>query len=543
MTKEKYACWECGFVFPVELGEMIENKIQVFCEKCGTAFTINGVVFKPYTEAIEEKLPVEKPSKSSPQIKPFYGTYRRGSQKSLNNMSKIIKGVDNIVLPFMVFMPIIMIAMSAFEVAGYFLNLNAQINIFVFISNAIFAFASFFLIYYYKKHISPKIKSGKYEEITADALCIGILGCIYFGLGAPLVVEGAFVLLHNLVKRKNFPHNLKDSLNRLSVKAGLIIIIIAFGFLIRQLYLISFTNGLTIFAIDSSGENLYTTFEVPLDYLISLLVFFCIAIVCFIIDSGYRKSIKNMEKIEFGAFVRTFILGILATMFFAAGIFILLKGVLMLLMIMFRPKKVVDEHKITQEEKAPIPVEKTIGEVIDHHPMKAAEEKDVPIQKEQEVFNLTKRQKKEIKEHVDKSKKLKKELEKEPTPDKKYELKIHESLLPVSDDKDKELVKQYFSKIFAVLSKETKEQINKLKISKKEKRELLEELAFLTQEEQLKYLDTIISAYQEIPKKLTDRIRKLPNIKTTHFDKIVDQLKYLDYEEQLKFVQYLEENA
>ncbi|MBN1802536.1 MAG: hypothetical protein JW891_13575 [Candidatus Lokiarchaeota archaeon] len=540
MTKEKYACRECGFVFPVELGEMIENKIQVFCEKCGSAYTMKGVVFKPYSETQEQEKPLDK----SPKLPPLRTTYynsltQKTSQNKLKNISKIIKGIDTIVLPFMVFIPIILISMSAFEVAGYFLQINTYINYYALISNAIFVFASVLIIYYYKKYISKQIKNEKFDEITVDAFCLGILGSIFFGLGVPLLVEGVFVLLHNLIKRTNFPHNLKDSLNRLSLKGGVIIIFIAFAFLIRQIYYISFTNGLSIYIVIES----YPYFSIlPIEYLISVGIFLVIAIASLIIDSGFRKSIARMEKIEFGTFLRTIILGVLVTMFFAAGIFILLKAVLLFLMFIIQPKKIVEETKTIQEEIKSVPEEKVPSEKIDRLP-DIIEEKEIKSIKEEEIFSLTKRQKKELKEHVDKSKKLKDEIKKEPSPDKKYELKIHESLLPVSDDKDKELVKHYFSKIFAVLSKEAKEQINKLKISKKEKKELLEELAFLTQEEQVKYLETIVSAYQEIPKKLTDRIRKLPNIKTTHLDKIVDQLKYLDYEEQLKFVQYLEENA
>ncbi|MFX1385686.1 MAG: hypothetical protein ACFE9M_00590, partial [Promethearchaeota archaeon] len=124
-----------------------------------------------------------------------------------------------------------------------------------------------------------------------------------------------------------------------------------------------------------------------------------------------------------------------------------------------------------------------------------------------------------------------------------FELKLHDSLLPVKDEKDKKLVKEYFSKIFSVLSKDLRKQINELKISKKEKKELLEELVFLTKEEQVKYIEAIVSLYKEIPKKLINRIRKLPNVKPRHYDKIVDQLKFMDIDEQTKFVQFLEENA
>ena len=127
--------------------------------------------------------------------------------------------------------------------------------------------------------------------------------------------------------------------------------------------------------------------------------------------------------------------------------------------------------------------------------------------------------------------------------EEEFELRLHESLLPVKDEKDKKLVKEYFAKIFSLLSIDLRQQINNLKISKKEKRELLEELAFLTKEEQIKYVEVLIDLYKEIPKKLIERIRKLPNVKLKHIDKLIEQLKYMDAQEQVKFIQFLEENA
>ena len=148
----------------------------------------------------------------------------------------------------------------------------------------------------------------------------------------------------------------------------------------------------------------------------------------------------------------------------------------------------------------------------------------------------------EIKAEVEKTspKIVKREKKKK---EKEFKLQLHDSLLPVKDEKDKKLVQEYFSKIFAVLSKDLRKQIIELKISKKEKKDLLEELAFLTKEEQIKYIETLVHLYKELPKKLTARIRKLPNVKAKHFDKIVEQLKYMDVEEQIQFVQFLEENA
>ena len=126
---------------------------------------------------------------------------------------------------------------------------------------------------------------------------------------------------------------------------------------------------------------------------------------------------------------------------------------------------------------------------------------------------------------------------------KELKLQLHDSLLPVKDEEDKKLVQEYFTKIFAVLSKDLRKQIIDLKIPKRERKELLEELAFLAKEEQIKYIEALVLLYKEIPKKLTNRIRKLPNVKPKHYEKIIDQLRYMDVDEQTQFVQFLEENA
>jgi hypothetical protein len=105
-------------------------------------------------------------------------------------------------------------------------------------------------------------------------------------------------------------------------------------------------------------------------------------------------------------------------------------------------------------------------------------------------------------------------------------------------------VTKYFSKIFNILSKDIKAQIEDLDLSKKERKEILKELAFLSKEKQVKYIDAVVNLYQEqIPKDLVERIRDLPNVKPEHYQKIVNELKYLDRDEQLRFIDYLEKFA
>ena len=51
-----------------------------------------------------------------------------------------------------------------------------------------------------------------------------------------------------------------------------------------------------------------------------------------------------------------------------------------------------------------------------------------------------------------------------------------------------EVVKKYFYRIFTILSKEVKEELTKLNLSKDELKDIKKELAFLPEEKQLEFL-------------------------------------------------------
>jgi len=56
-------------------------------------------------------------------------------------------------------------------------------------------------------------------------------------------------------------------------------------------------------------------------------------------------------------------------------------------------------------------------------------------------------------------------------------------------------IKKYFSRIFTVLPKEIRERLKNLDISKIKKKILKKELAFLSKENQMKYLDELYRIY------------------------------------------------
>ncbi|MFX1366387.1 MAG: hypothetical protein ACFFCE_04545 [Promethearchaeota archaeon] len=510
-----YVCRECGYTFPEELSHLIKTNIQVYCERCGSPFIMEGVKFKPATT------PYRKIKKPTFQL----------SEKKTSKIEKTIRILNAIsFLPFFIFTSIILGFIPVFVITG---------DIRLLFKFLMFSFLGLCFLIYDRTRITRKVKEKKYNDIFFDSFCWGILGCILFGLGVIILIKGIFIIIYVISSPENehfkkFDYGLlaKNSLNHFSAKAGLMIILFGmFGIYANRVYLPE---------SDTINIDLPFGIQAPVRIFI-LLVYLIISLIILIIDISLQK--KTDEKQEFKAqdAILYFILGILGLVFCAASIFILLKGILIFFLIFGKPTEEI--KRISTEEKqvyyAPTPYKK-VEEI----------QKEIPGD---QIVEITKIEEKPIREQPQKIEEINaKKLEIIPiTTDKKekakreeeFKLKLHDSLLPVKDEKDKKLVKEYFSKIFAVLSKDLRKQIIDLKISKKERKEILEELAFLTKEEQVKYIEAIVNLYKEIPKRLIARIRKLPNVQPKHYDKILDQLKYMDYEEQIKFVQFLEENA
>ena len=526
-----YVCRECGYAFPDDLTYLIESNVQVYCERCGSPFILEGVKFKPAPTPFLRK-------KKTRQIIP---------ERKLSGLDNVIQFLNKIsFIPLFIFTCITLGLIAEIAV-------NWDIRfLFERISQGLIGL---FLLIYDRAYISHKIKEKKYNEILLDSFGWGILGCILYGLGVIILIKGIFIIIYVLIDSKNKDLKIydlglfaKDSLNYFSAKAGFLIIL--FG--IYRIY----SDGLYIPKI---GHNVILLgFEIKIPVIMLIYIgFFLISLATLLIDIGSKKEIEEKQKFEFKDSIKILFIGIFGVIFYAAGIFILLKGVLIFFLFIGKPKEKALDVSAVSKPTYTIPSPPTpLYKKIEHPEKVASEEKEIevkPVQKpiETQVKIIPEEEKIEFKPAKIEEIKVK-ELEEIPVKiDEKvkekrqveYELKLHESLLPVKDEKDKKLVKEYFSKIFALLSKDIKKQIADLKVSKKEKKELLEELAFLTKEEQVKYIDAIINLYKEIPKKLINRIRKLPNVKPKHYDKIVEQLKYMDVEEQIKFVQFLEENA
>ena len=542
MVKEKlYICRGCGYVFPKELSELIENKVQVYCEMCGTPFSLEGIDFKQPT--------VRYPKKPSPK----YSTYVI-TDESKSKLNKAIKKLDKFAyLPILIF--------SGIYIGFLFLIFFDSYNwINILVSHLSLGICGLLIAIYDINYISTKIENEQYDEILLDAFCFGILGCIIYGVGILLLIKGILIIIYRILNPKQKPHkvynfgvNLKNSLNEFSAKAGIVIaFIVLFRFSIND-----FDAEFIVLGINFISQRISTLDQWLIFTIISvILAGFClIPIIILIIDARRKRKIREKQKLSFRDAISTFILGIIGTIFFALGIFILLKGILMFFLVAARPsdfpklEETIKEKKIefTEYEKEE-PTEKVIPQKIEVITKKEEPEvpKEIPekivvedakIEEEKEEISELEEEI-EIQEKLGESKPVVENKESE-----KMELRLHDSLLPVKDEKDKKIVKEYFSKIFALISKDIRKQIKGLKIPKKEKKDILKELAFLTEEEQGKYIGALAELYKELPRKLIERIRKLPNVEPRYYDKIIEQLKYMDAKEQINFIQFLEKNA
>ena len=532
MNNTLYVCRSCGYGFPKELSELIDNKTQVYCEMCGTPFSLAGIRFKKSDKSI----PIHPKSSI------------RDKKKS--KLEKAIKRLNKFDYVPMVIFSLIVLVFNLIFISG---------GINLFIASYLMVFSSVLIIIYDSKFISPRIKSDSYDEIALDGICYGILGCFIYGTGVLILIKGILILIYSIKKHEssdhklyNFGLKLKNSINNISAKAGFVIVLLVLSGIFTKSIHAFFISDMLILL----NDNLFPSVQwgTLLNTISVTLAFFLIPVSVLIIDLKLRAKIHEKREFTGRDALRAFILGAIGTAFLNIGIFILLKSILLFLLFVGKPIDLIEKPILKEKESEIVPVQKVepIEAVVKKEEIQLVEQDSIPsepkvqtistekellLEEEEEVRVIEEEPKKEkVEEEPPKLKKIKKK-------EKEIKLRLHESLLPVKNEKDRKVVKEYFSKIFNIISKDLRKQILELDIPKKQRKEILKELAFLAEQEQLKYIEALRDLYKTIPEKLIKRIRKLQNVKPEYYDKIVEELKYLDSEEQIEFVVFLEKNA
>ena len=519
-----YICRTCRYVFPKELSKLIDDRTQVYCEMCGMPFSLSGVNFKQ---------PPTRQQRKEIRPHPKFGM----SNKDKTNLEKAIGYLNKFD-----YIPIILYAFTILVLSFfYFRTPGGIVNV---INSYLLILGSVLVLIYDISYISPRVQSKNYDEIALDAICYGILGCIFYGSGVILLIKGVLILTHSIAYHKGGDHKfysyglkLKNSINYFSAKAGFILVLLVLNDLIIGGLLSVLFSSLFLFLIEFS--------------------FVLTPFIILIIDLTLKAKIHKKNEFSGAYVIGIFILGVISTAFLSIGIFILIKSLILLLLFIGRPidpviKKEMREFRPKSEPSQKIQLEEGKDSLEKEEKFQKIEDEIIPQEPEIVELKPEKEPLKEIVEEfkpIDEIKEEEVEIETpdiEKTEEKKEEtslLRLHESLLPVKNEKDKKIVKEYFSKIFNIISKDLRKQILELDIPKKERKNIIKELAFIAEEEQLKYLEALKGLYEEIPHKLIERIRKLPNLKPIYYDKLVDELKYMDSAQQFEFIQFLEKNA
>jgi hypothetical protein len=490
---------------------------------CGTPFTLAGVNFKQ---------PPTRQQRNEIRPYPKFGA----SDKDKTNLEKAIEYLNKID-----YIPIILYAFAILVLSFFYFPISGGIvNV---INSYILVLGSVLVLIYDLSYISPRVQSKNYDDIALDAICYGILGCIFYGSGVILLIKGVLILTHSIAYHKGGDHKfysyglkLKNSINHFSAKAGFVLILLVLNNLIIGGFLSHLFSNLFQFLLDLS--------------------FIIIPFIILIIDLALKAKTHKRNEFSGAYVIGIFIMGAISTAFLSIGILILIKSLILLLLFIGKPidSVIKREMRVIQPKIEPfqkIQYSKEKDSLEKEEELKKIEDENIPKEQETVEVKPEKDHIKEIPEEVKSIDELKEEVEIE-TPDiekteeKEEEtslLRLHESLLPVKNEKDKKIVKEYFSKIFNIISKDLRKQILDLDIPKKERKNIIKELAFIAEEEQLKYLEALKGLYEEIPHKLIERIRKLPNLKPKYYDKLVEELKFLDDTQKLEFVQFLEKNA
>jgi hypothetical protein len=240
-------------------------------------------------------------------------------EKSVEYIKKSIHFLDKIS-----YIPALSVSIIFFI---FFLEILVNPFNWIFLSSTyLLGFLIGFLLYIYDKNfISPRIDNEEYNQIILDALCWGIIGCIFHGIGIFILLKGLLILYYNIdeeiLKRKdmkkegrqNFSLKLYNSLNSISSFGGVLIILLVF-------YNIGISVILNVFEQLVIG-NYRVLFE-------PFYIFLIISVITLMFDHNNEESFKPTLNLNPKGGVKDLIKGILGCSFYAASIFLLLRGII-----------------------------------------------------------------------------------------------------------------------------------------------------------------------------------------------------------------------
>ena len=436
----KYNCKECGQFFPEELNEYLENGNETYCDLCGAPFSIKIVKFNQKTKFKEEDL---------------------NSKENVKEAQKMLK---------------------------------------------VFIFMIFIFVFYFLTFTAPMFRliQGNYIQYIIFLMIIG-LGILEIIRAIKLFKKKAYrhrTLKMNTIgqiflRKLLYPSSKEKSLNSNGNEKKALKILIGtmyVNFILFNFYF-SITHNLFFFVYQISIFFLiYLTIEI-LYFSIGLIILFKVKLLGYRflkVNSIVQAIIYNCIMVLLFIFEPTpypeFGLGLYIVLFLLLDARVLYLNIIIIknkqIFRQFFPPKSHNCHncgsKMVSHRNFCL---KCLALLVERE--NGLEE--APIQEPFQKPPLDKISP-EPEETVRKNPKTGETKE-------KFDKVLLEDLSIFKEKKDKKLLKKYLLERFVVVSKQTRNEIDKLNLSREEKIDLLKDLAFLTSKEQQHLLELLVHLY------------------------------------------------
>ena len=430
----KYKCNECGHVFPDELNEYLENGNQVYCERCGAPFSIKIVKLKQKTKIREEDL----------------------------NSKESEKEAKALVIGFI---------LTNFILVVYFLSFTPHYQV-----NDIGLITFFIILGIGILEIIRAIKLFKNKGYRNKILIINTIGQV-------------------LLRKILYPSPMEKSPNSIGNEKK------ALKILIATMY-VNFILVIFYYAIAHIFIFIYQIWLFFLIHLIIEILYFNIGLIILL-----KVRLLRYRFLKVNSIVQAILYNcsIVLLFIFKPNLNLILLLLLDACILFLNIKIIKNEWVLRQYLPSKYHKCHNCGSKMKNHGNycpkcvallvergKGLEE--IPIQKPVHKLPSDKIPP-EPEESVVKNSELDESFEKKPKEREnmvEFDLELLEDLSILKEKRDKKLLKKYLLKRFVVVSEQTRNELDKLSLSREEKIEILKDLAFLTSKEQKNILELLV---------------------------------------------------
>jgi len=528
--REKFYCSECGHELDGEFVERLRQGEPVYCEACGSRITvkIQKKVGLPRAVNLRPQTPLWKQAAPEPTMDDILEAQRHEGEKTpqaaaiprvvpdwYTKLHKPKKPANDKCIQILNTLSILVGVLILATVPGELIATSGTVDFYWQIAMVACALGSIITDIRFHKIIKQK----DYSFRGIDLIIWGFVGCFGYGVGALVLVKGICIVLYTAHPNSGYPHLTRAqkfhvAISRLNANSTYVGFLIWFG---------------TLPAV------IATYMTSPGSDLIKNIVLGIIALLfdAFLFKPKLKQSVKNRRNIVLGVGMLT--IGIIGTIDFAMGVVLLLKGLAVILLCGISDQQETPPVPVGPAEVLPEPEESS--ETVPVAGDKAVSPTPVPIPDPETqvqvptpprtltpIITAPARPAQPIPPSIKSTEPPIKEL----------------GVTPSTEDFEKQAaIQSYLNRVYTVLSSKIRDRVQKLDISEKEKREVLDGLVSLTSQEQEQFLAELEELARRLMPELVGRILRL-NLSKVQNEVLLRQMEYLSDQEQLEFVAELE---